>query len=143
MPAYIEWPSASYRKARMHEQHSLFKRAVGFIDGCEIPLQRKPKHQHETYFSRHRQYGFEIQAVCNWEGHIRYAYCGNQASVQDSTALRSTVLWQQRETCFSEDEYLIADKGYFSDKYLLVPYKEPTARRLEGGHKFHKAIASV
>jgi hypothetical protein len=77
VPAYIQWPSASYRRARMHEQHSIFKRAVGFIDGCEIPLQWKAKRHHETYFSRHQQYGFQMQAVCDWEGRIRYAYCGN------------------------------------------------------------------
>ena len=30
---------------------------VGFLDGSEIPLQSKPKYDHETYFSRKKIYG--------------------------------------------------------------------------------------
>jgi hypothetical protein len=55
---------------------------------------------HETYYSRHKQYGFQMQVVCDWDARIRYAYTGNQVSVQDSTALRATGLWRQRNRFF-------------------------------------------
>jgi hypothetical protein len=143
MPAYIVWPSATERIARMHEKHSIFRRAVGFVDGCEIPLQFEPKNHHETYYSRHKQYGFQMQVVCDWDARIRYAYTGNQASVQDSTALRTTGLWRERDRYFADEEYLIGDKGYFIDKHLIIPYKQPLAGRLEGAEKFNDTIASV
>jgi hypothetical protein len=127
----------------MHEKHSIFRRAVGFVDGCEIPLQFEPKNHHETYYSRHKQYGFQMQVVCDWDARIRYAYTGNQASVQDSTALRTTGLWRERNHHFGDEEYLIGDKGYFTDKHLVIPYKKPLANRLPGATKFNDTIASV
>jgi hypothetical protein len=143
LPEYIVWPSAAERRARMHEQHSIFRRAVGFVDGCEIPLAWEPKNHHETYYSRHSQYGFQMQVVCDWNARIRYVYTGNQASVQDSTALRTTELWRQRDRYFTDEEYLLGDKGYFTDKNLVIPYKKPAADRLEGAEKFNQEIASV
>jgi hypothetical protein len=142
-PAYIRWPPHAERISKSHNQHPIFRTAVGFLDGSELPLRFRPKNYSETYFSRHKQYGFQLQAVCDWEERIVYAYAGNQASVQDSTAFRYSSMWQQREQYFSDEEYLIADKGYFTHKHLLIPYKEPTVRTVDGGKAFNLMIAKV
>ena len=59
---YIQWPSKEVRHqqwvARIDE---IFGGCIRYIDGSEISSRDKPKHDHETYFSRKKVYGFNLQ----------------------------------------------------------------------------------
>ena len=65
----------------------------------------------EAYFSRKSYYGFNLQAICDWNGRFIYAYPGHTASVHDSTAFKAPPLYQNRYKHFEEDEILLADKA--------------------------------
>ena len=59
---YIQWPSKEVRQqqraARIDE---VFGNYIGYINGSEIALRDKPKHDHEAYLSRKKLYGFNLQ----------------------------------------------------------------------------------
>ena len=57
---YISWPSPQQRRqlpAPLMPRQETFSGCVGFLDGSGIPLQSKPKYDHETYFLRKKIYG--------------------------------------------------------------------------------------
>ena len=59
----VKWPtSEACRAARLKrkENGELFYQAVGFLDGSEIVLREKPQNNHEYYFSRKKNYGFNL-----------------------------------------------------------------------------------
>ncbi|RPB25310.1 hypothetical protein L211DRAFT_771240, partial [Terfezia boudieri ATCC MYA-4762] len=72
---YIQWPSANARResrvARLEEggiSTTIFEKCIGFLDGSIIVLQYKPSVDPEAYFSRKKNYGFNLQAICDWSG---------------------------------------------------------------------------
>ncbi len=58
-----------------------------------------------------------------------FANAGQVGSVHDSTIWKSTSLYRQRSELFSPEAYLLADKAYSLDRYVITPYKEPIARQ--------------
>ena len=54
---YIQWPSKEVRhQQRVARIDEVFGNCIGYIDGSEIALRDKPKHDHEAYFSRKKVY---------------------------------------------------------------------------------------
>ena len=59
---YIQWPSKEVRhQQRVARIDEVFGNCIGYIDGSEIALRDKPKHDHEAYFSKKKVYGFNLQ----------------------------------------------------------------------------------
>jgi len=82
----------------------------------------------EAYFSRKKCYGFNLQAICDWNGRFIWVSMGHTASVHDSTAFKSSQLYQQIHTFFDPEEYVLADKAYALERHVITPYKEPASR---------------
>ena len=127
MPAPL-MPAPLMLAPLMPRQES-FSGCVGFLDGSEIPLQSKPKYDHETYFLRKKIYGFNLQAISDWSGRFIYAATDYTASTHDSTAIKNCILYREQSTYMSNDEYLLADESYQLDCYVITPYKEPVSRQ--------------
>ena len=87
---YAFWPSPQQLQ-RLPEPltpgQEIFSDSVGFLDGPEISLQSKPKNDHETYFSRKKIFGFNLQDISNWSGRFIYAAT---ARIHDSTTVFCT-----------------------------------------------------
>ncbi|CAG8452386.1 10226_t:CDS:2 [Gigaspora rosea] len=97
------------------ELSSGFKGCIGFLDGTHVILGYKPTIDGETYYNR-KTNSLTIQLICD-----RY----------DSTAYKSTPLFQNVQKFFNEGEYLLADCGYQLTSTTIVPYKQPYASILE------------
>lgn len=136
---YVRWPTAELRRQQQAQQpDDVFGNCVGYLDGLEIPLRDRPLKDPETYLSKEKTYGFNLQVICNQKSEFIYAYAGWTASAHDSTAFKASPFYQKRQELMSSDEYLVADKAYELDKHIITPYKLPIARR--PSHKaFNKA----
>ena len=82
----------------------------------------------EAYFSPKKNYGFNLQAICDWSGRFIWVSMGHTASVYDSTTFKSTALYRGLETYFDLEEYVLADKAYSLERDVITPYKEPASR---------------
>jgi len=54
---------------------------------------------------------------------------GHTASVHDSTAFKSTMLYRNTSRYFDSEEYVLADKAYGLERHIITPYKEPASRQ--------------
>ena len=137
VPEYIRWPPRQLgcegegggEGGHGRSSHRIFQRCIGFLDGTNIILRYKPMIDPEAYFSRKKIYGFNLQAICNWKGQFIWVAMGHTASVHDSTASKSTALYQALETYFDPEEYILADKAYALERHIITPFKEPASRQ--------------
>lgn len=137
---YIRWPSLIARREsqalRLARADSgegpicdkVFHRCIGFLDGSIIVLQTKPLIDPEAYFSRKKNYGFNLQAICDWDGRFIHASMGYTASTHDSTAFKNSGIYKNQTFFFQPEEYLLADKGYALERHIIVSFKEPLSR---------------
>jgi len=107
---YIHWLLQSVPRP-IESGHSVPRHCIGFIDGSNIVLRDKPMVDPEAYFSRKKNYGFNLQAICNWESRFIWASMAHTASAHDSPAWKSTALYQSIGSYFHPEEYLLADKA--------------------------------
>ena len=150
---YIQWPVPAQRG---NTRHAIFEHCIGFLDGTIIILRYKPMVDPEAYFSRKKNYGFNLQAVCDWNGRFIWASMGYTASAHDSTAFKSTAFYRGAAAggtaaggaaaggaaarAFDPREYLLADKAYALERHIITPYKEP-ASRLPQNAAFNKQLS--
>jgi hypothetical protein len=128
-PQYIQWPGAAERhriSQRMGES-SGFDGCVGFLDGTDIVLQRRPSIDGETYFNRKKRYALNAQLVCDDKRKITFACIGWPGSVYDATCFKSTPLYRNPEQFFDDGQYLLTDSGYELTEQTLTTYRQPVA----------------
>ena len=118
------------------EQASGFPGCVGFLDGTDIVLQRSPSYHGETYFNHKKQYGLNIQAICDSNRRFTFISGGYRASVGDPTVFTGTSFVKQLNLLFSRpEEDILADKADRITRRCMTPYKEPLASRIAGGYR--------
>lgn len=81
----------------------------------------------QAYFSRKKNYGFNLQAICNWNDEFIWACMKYTASMSDSKAWKSTGLYQEITSRLEPEEYILADKAYGLERYIITPFKDPAA----------------
>ena len=91
-------------------------------------LERGSDDSSEAYFSRKKTYGFNIQAICDWDRKFIWAFMGHTASVHDPIAFKSSGLHRNAGKYFDPGEYVLADKAYGLERHVITPYKEPASR---------------
>ncbi|CAG8615182.1 17831_t:CDS:2 [Cetraspora pellucida] len=126
---YVQWPN-SLEKQQISdriEQSSGFKGCIGYLDGTDVVLEYKPSEDGEIYYNRKKRYALTVQLVCDDLKYIRFANFGWLGSVTDSTAYKSTPLFNEVNKFFSQNEYLLADCGYQLTSTTITPYKQPQA----------------
>ncbi|KZZ97858.1 Transposase, IS4-like protein [Ascosphaera apis ARSEF 7405] len=129
---YIQWPTEQQRdqwQAYGSSRRLPFKDCIGFIDGSEIQLRTKPEvPNYQRYFSKKKRYGFNLQAVSSFNKRFIYVNAQSLASCHDSTAYKDSVLYERRQSLFRPGEYLLGDKAYELDPYMITPFKAPQVR---------------
>ena len=137
-PEVICWPNQTTRRenaiARKNSGFNsiaaeVFNDCIGYVDGSVIILRDKPLVDHQAYFSRKKEYGFNLQAVCDRDRKFIFAYMGYTAGAHDSRIYKHTPLYQNPNAYFASHEYLLGDKAYAVGPHLIPPFKEPQARR--------------
>jgi hypothetical protein len=138
--SYVKWPepgSIEYKglKNAIAEQSPYFEGCVGFVDGSEINLREKPLLDGESYFSRKKKYGINLQAVCDHERRFTFVSCGFPQSVGDVTAWKATRMYNHPENYFhGPGDFLIGDKGYVISRRMIIPYSKPLEDQQQGGY---------
>ena len=139
---YIQWPPAAQRV--IDNQHRMFRRCVGFLDGSNIVLRDKPMVDPKAYFSRKKNYGFNLQAICDWKGRFIWTSMGHTAGSHDSLVFKSTDIYRNPSRYFDLEEYVLADKAYGLERHIITPYKEPASSRAENtAFNYHLSIPRV
>ena len=99
---------------------------------------------HEAYYFRKCYYGFNLQAICDWNRRFIYAYLGHTASVHDSTAFKASSLYQNRSRYFEDEEFVLADKAYALEKHVITPYKGLSSLQVHNKRfNYHLSIPRV
>ena len=101
---HIRWPAKDMRGVG----HPIFRRCVGFLDGSNIILREKPLVDPEAYFTRKKNYGFNLQAICDWQGQFIWTSMGHTAGVHDSRALKATDLYRNPRRLIPRSTLLIS-----------------------------------
>ena len=96
----------------------------------------------EAYFSCKKNYGFNLQAICDWNGKFIWVYIGHTASVHNATAFKLTNLYHSYNSHFDPKEYILADKAYSLERHIITPYKEPASRQANNAI-FNKQFAKT
>jgi len=140
LPWVLSWRrpgTMEVRKMRIGvERASGFPGCVGFLDGTDMVVQRSPSYHGETYFNRKKQYGFNIQGICDSNRRFTNISGGYPASVGDATVFSGTSFFREPNLFFSRpDEYVLADKAYRVTRRCITPDKEPLASRAAGGYQ--------
>ena len=139
-PDVIRWPTPALRRENAIARERMgfnsiaaevFNDCIGYVDGSVIILRDKPLVDHQAYFSRKKEYGFNLQAVCDRDRKFIYAYMGYTAGAHDSRIYKHTPLYLNPAAYFASHEYLLGDKAYAVGPHLIPPFKEPQARRPE------------
>ena len=121
---YISWSSSRHRLQLLlpfKPRQEIFSGCIEFLEVTEILLQSKPKYDHVSYFAGKKIYVFNLQAINDWSGQFIYAATGYTSSTHDSTAFKNCILYRERSTYMSNDEYLPADKAYQFDNHVFNP----------------------
>ena len=140
---YVRWPAKGTTR---YGDHDVFRRCIGFLDGSNIILRDRPLNDPEAYFSRKKNYGFNLQAICDWNGKFIWVYMGHTASAHDSTAFKSTDLYRTLNSYFDPEEYILADKAYALERHIITPFKEPASRQADNAafnKQFSKARVKI
>lgn len=128
LPDYIRWPTAQQRR-EYDPPTTIFRNCIGFLDGSVVVLKYKPMLDSEAYYSRKSTYGFNLQAICDWERRFIWVSMSHTASAHDSTVFKSSPLYRDIQRFFTQDEYVLADKAYALERHVITPYKDPIAKR--------------
>ena len=127
LPVYIRWPTAQQR-LEIDPPTRVFRHCIGFLDGSEVALRYKPMVDPEAYYSRKGFYGFNLQAICDWDHRFLWVAMGHTASAHDSPAFKYTPFYKNIGNLFNDEEYILADKAYALEKHIITPYKGRIAR---------------
>jgi len=114
LPIYVKWSSLQERTQSAEDRNTggcqrIFQNCVGFLGGSIIILRDNPQVDPEAYFSRKKEYGINLQAICDWNRRFIYVSMGYTAAAHDSTAFKNSNLYKNRTSYFNNHEYLLAD----------------------------------
>lgn len=114
---------------------------IGAIDGTFIPIPA-PKEDQESYYNRKKFHAVILQAVCMQNMAFSDCYVGWPGSCHDARVLRNSKLYQNVDTLFNPEFYIIGDPAYPIRSWLMVAYKENG--RLTPSHRlFNKSLSKT
>lgn len=119
---FLFWPDAAERRRIVKSMENKLPNCIGYIDGSEIKFAERPPVDHESYFSRKKQFSMKIQVVCDSNKKIRHVVTGYPGAVHDARIYSNCEL-TKTSRFFSNDEWLAGDSAYTNSTSLIVPYK--------------------
>ncbi|KAK5648193.1 hypothetical protein RI129_003085 [Pyrocoelia pectoralis] len=98
---------------------------IGAIDGSHIRI-NAPKDYHTSYINRKGYHSILLQAVCNVDLLFTDVYTGFPGSVHDAALFKQSDLYNKITTGDIDlgEFYIIGDKAYPLQTYLMVPFKD-------------------
>lgn len=129
----IMWPDEIERREiarRMHSTYS-FVNCVGMADGTLFPLEFKPTHKGEDYYSRKGVNAVNALIVCDDLARIRHLIVGWPGSTHDSRVWTNSKLSQEPSNYFRHSEYLLGDSAFQASSVMIPAFKKPAKAELD------------
>ena len=99
-----------------------FPRVIGAIDGSLIPIRGQSNDEH-LYVCHKGFHEINPMAVCNGNLSFTKFVCKWHGSVHDSAVLNSSNLQMHRESGGGRNGWLLGDRGYGIQPYLMTPFR--------------------
>ena len=97
-------------------------RVIGAVDGSLIPI-RAPHDQEHLYVCHKGFHAINTMAVCNAHLSFSNLVCRWHGSVHDSAIFNTSMLHAHLEGEGEENGWLLGDRGYGIQPYLLTPFR--------------------
>ncbi|XP_068758191.1 putative nuclease HARBI1 [Montipora capricornis] len=123
-----EWIVFSTRNTELNETMADFfkiahmPRVIGAVDGSLIPI-RAPFNDEHMYVCHKGFHAINAMAVCNAQLSFTNFVCRWQGSVHDSAVFNGSVLHAHLEDGGGQNGWLLGDRGYGIQPYLLTPFR--------------------
>jgi hypothetical protein len=102
--------------------NQVFNKCVGFIDGCQIPLEEKPLDDPESYFNRKKEYAIQLQGIVGHDKRLLNVFIKYPGSVHDARVFAESDFGQNTELYLSPGEYILGDSAYKNTNTTVVPF---------------------
>ena len=99
-----------------------FPNVIGAIDGSLIPI-RAPYRDEHLYVCHKGFHALNVMAVCNAQLSFTNFVSRWHGSVHDSAIFQSSNLMQHMESGGGRNGWLLGDRGYGIQPYLLTPFR--------------------
>ncbi|XP_053294132.1 putative nuclease HARBI1 isoform X2 [Pleuronectes platessa] len=121
---FVVFPSHRPTRLLKEEFHRIagFPGVIGCIDGTHIPI-IAPSINEGDYVNRKSVHSINVQIICDGAHMINNVEAKWPGSVHDSRMFRESTLSARFAGEF--DGYLLGDRGYPCQRYLLTPYPDP------------------
>ncbi|XP_060939195.1 putative nuclease HARBI1 [Limanda limanda] len=122
---FVVFPSHRPTRLLKEEFHRIagFPGVMGCIDGTHIPI-IAPSINEGDYVNRKSVHSINVQIICDGAYMINNVEAKWPGSVHDSRMFRESTL-SARFAGVEFDGYLLGDRGYPCQRYLLTPYPDP------------------
>ena len=97
-------------------------RVIGAVDGSLIPI-RAPYNNEHMYVCHKGFHAINAMAVCNAKLSYTNIVCSWQGSVHDSAVFNDSMLHAHLQKGGGQNGWLLGDRGYGIQPYLLTPFK--------------------
>eukprot|EP00834_Sanchytrium_tribonematis_P006375 NODE_463_length_7125_cov_0.998292.p4 type:complete len:291 gc:universal NODE_463_length_7125_cov_0.998292:6709-5837(-) len=120
--------TVNVNEATLRQQESAFQARYGVenvvaaMDGTFIKIRRPVKFGERYYSGYKKGYGINTLAICDYDSKIWYINAGYPSTVNDSSILKSTSLYQaikDGQTVFSIDRMILVDSAFEREEFIL------------------------
>ena len=118
-----------------------YHRSHLIVDSTLCPIERPGENQQVFYSIKHKTHGLKYELGVRKDGLICWVYGPVPGSVHDITIIRQGGL----KDYLYPNEFIIGDKGYVGENWILVPFKGSDLSLEQRGwnHGMHSARAQV
>ncbi|XP_053196475.1 putative nuclease HARBI1 [Scomber japonicus] len=123
---FLVFPGHRPTRLLKEEFHRIagFPGVIGCIDGTQIPIIAPSMNEGRDYVNRRSVHSINVQIICDAAHMINNVEAKWPGSVHDSRVFRESTL-SARFARGEFDGYLLGDRGYPCQRYLLTPYPDP------------------
>lgn len=143
---FVSWPNAEEKeiiKAAFLQKNG-FPGVVGCLDGTHFELYQAPTFDKDTFYSRKKVFALGATGVVDHRGAFTSFLTGYPSTYHDSTAYKTSRLYNYPSRYFEGFEYLLADAAYGTSETVMTRFKgkEPEAKT-PGADAFNVEHASA
>lgn len=127
-PQFIHFPSNETDIEKVKEDFfniAKFPWVIGALGCTHIKISPPGGFNAEVYENRKRFFSINVQIICDANLKIQGIVTGNPGSSHDSTIFNNSRIREKFENGEMKDQFLVADKGYDQNDYVMTPVGNP------------------
>ncbi|GAB0087041.1 putative nuclease HARBI1 [Sergentomyia squamirostris] len=143
-PKFIKWPQGPMVRKRIREGF-LSKWSVpstlGIIDCTQVQLE-KPSEEFHLYLNKNNVHSLNVSLICDNNGRFMAVDASHPGATGDAEIWSNSDERRFMEKIYDEDDekcWLLADRSYPLEPWLISPYRVKTPNAIEFNQKFDKA----